>query len=95
VPSSWLNKINKGTGEEISSMRKWIVTTKEVHACDWAVFAESADDAKKKVDAGDGEPMPQDDPFLYRLGMDKWDIRMFAPISSQRLSNKSRVRDFK
>tara|TARA_R110000824_G_scaffold107813_2_gene254355 strand:+ start:343 stop:573 length:231 start_codon:yes stop_codon:yes gene_type:complete len=76
-------------------MRKWIVTTKEVHDAEWAVFAENADDAKKKVDAGDGEPVPQEDTFSHRLGVDKWDIRMFAPISSQRLSNKAKVREFK
>ena len=52
-------------------------------------------DAKKKVDAGDGEPVPQEDTFSHRLGVDKWDKRMFAPISSQRLSNKAKVREFK
>tara|TARA_B110001454_G_C12699048_1_gene425743 strand:- start:1362 stop:1592 length:231 start_codon:yes stop_codon:yes gene_type:complete len=76
-------------------MRKWIVTTKEVHNVDWAVFAENVDDARLKVDAGDGEPVPQEDTFSHRLGISQWDIRMFAPISSQRLSNKAKVRDFK
>ena len=76
-------------------MRKWIVTTQEVHKVDWAVFAENADDAKKKVDAGDGEPVAQEDSFSHRLGMDEWSIRLYAPISSQRLSNKAKVRDYK
>jgi hypothetical protein len=75
-------------------MRKWIVTTKEVHTYDWAVFAENADDAKKKVDAGDGEPVPQDDPFLHRLQVDEWDVRLYAPISSQRLPNSAKAREW-
>tara|TARA_Y100000593_G_scaffold75066_1_gene138380 strand:+ start:1069 stop:1305 length:237 start_codon:yes stop_codon:yes gene_type:complete len=73
-------------------MRKWIVTTEEVHKADWAVFAESADDAKKKVDAGDGESVPQEDSFSHRLSMDKWGVRLYAPICSQRLPNPPKVR---
>ena len=73
-------------------MRKYIVTTKEVHSYDWAVFAENVEDAKKKVDAGDGDPVPQDDPFLHRLEMDEWAVRLYAPISSQRFSNSTKIR---
>ena len=32
--------------------KKYIVTIKEVHTSDYAVIAESTEDAKKKVDAG-------------------------------------------
>jgi hypothetical protein len=72
--------------------KKYIVTTKEVHAYDWAVFAENAEDAKKKVNAGDGEPIPQDDPFLYSLGVNEWDIRIPAPISSTTFPKVGRVK---
>ena len=72
--------------------KKYIVTTKEVHAYDFEVIAESAEDAKKKVDAGDGDPVcSQYDPFLYRLGMDEWDARLYAPISSMKLPQGGRV----
>ena len=72
--------------------KKYIVTTKEVHACDYAVIAESAEDAKKKVDAGDGDPVcSQYDPFLYRLGMDEWEVEIPAPISSMKFPKGARV----
>ena len=72
--------------------KKYIVTTKEVHTCDYAVIAENAEDAKKKVDAGDGEPVcAQSDPFLYRLGMDEMDVRLYAPITSITFPKGGRV----
>ncbi len=73
-------------------MRKWIVKTQEVHEVDWAVFAQTSDDAKKKVDAGDGEPVPNYEPFLHRTPMDEWSVELYAPISSQRLPNPPRSR---
>ena len=72
--------------------KKYIVSTREVHAYDYEVIAESAEDAKKKVDAGDGDPVcSQYDPFEYRLGMDEWDVRLYAPISSMNFPKKGRV----
>ena len=68
-------------------MRKWRVKTKEVHEANWEVFAETSDDAKKKVDAGYGEPVPNHDPFLHRSPMNEWNVELYAPISSQRLPN--------
>ena len=72
--------------------KKYIVTIKEVHTSDYAVIAESAEDAKKKVDAGDGDPVcSQYDPFLYRLSMDEWEARLYAPFSSIKLPKSGRV----
>ena len=72
--------------------KKYIVTTKEVHACDYAVIAESAEDAKKKVDAGDGDPVcSQYDPFLYRLDMGEWSARLYAPLTAMKLPKGQRV----
>jgi len=73
-------------------MKKYIVTTKEVHTSDYAVIAESAEDAKKKVDAGNGDPVcSQYDPFLYRLGMDEWDARLYAPLTAMKFPKGGRV----
>ena len=72
--------------------KKYIVTTKEVHTSDYAVIAENAEEAKKKVDAGDGDPVcSQYDPFLYRLDMDEWSARLYAPLTAMKLPKGQRV----
>ena len=72
--------------------KKYIVSTREVHAYDWEVFAESAEEAKKKVlDDEDCTPIPQDDPYCYRLETDEWEVRVSAPISSIKFSKGGRA----
>ncbi len=73
-------------------MKKYIVTTKEVHTSDYAVIADNAEEAKQKVDAGDGDPIcSQYDPFLYRLGVDEWDVRLYAPLTAMKFPQGGRV----
>ena len=71
--------------------KKYIVSTREVHACDYEVFAESAEEAKQKVMDDEGAPIPQDDPFCYLMTTDEWDVRLFAPISSTKFFKSRRV----
>ena len=72
--------------------KKYRVTTQEVHAYDWDVFAESREEALQKVQEGDGEPVPVgDDTFLYSLESDLWDVEICAPISSTKFSKGGRV----
>jgi len=72
--------------------KKYRVTTKEVHAYDWNVFAESNEEAKAIVANGDGEPVQtQYDTFLYSLDSDEWDAEVLAPISSTKFPKGGRV----
>ena len=71
--------------------KKYIVTTRAVHAYDYEVFAESAEEAKQKVMDDEGMPIPQDDPFCYLLTTTEWDVRLFAPISSTKFPKTKRV----
>jgi hypothetical protein len=76
-------------------MRKWVVTTREVHKYDYEVFAETAEEAKERVLNDKGIPVPADNPLDHKLCPSKWDVRLYAPISSQRLPNTAKVRDYR
>ena len=71
--------------------KKYIVSTREVHACDYEVFAESVEEAKQKVMDDEATPLPQDDPYCYRLETDEWEVRVSAPISSIKFSKGGRA----
>jgi len=71
---------------------KYIVTRKEVHALDYEVIAESAQEAKEKVTGGEANPLQAKyDTYLYSLDYDEWDVEVPAPISSTKFSTKGRV----
>lgn len=56
-------------------MNKYIVRTKEVHAYEFSVNAESKEEALKLVKQGQGEEVPnQDDTFLYIMDRNLWDV---------------------
>tara|TARA_A100001037_G_C14833069_1_gene493010 strand:- start:156 stop:401 length:246 start_codon:yes stop_codon:yes gene_type:complete len=81
-------------------MKKYIVTAKEIRACDYEVIAETPAEAKEKVLKGECDPCPpkQDfDPVFIEpedlwgnvKGVDKlvkWEITPFAPITLHRSS---------
>jgi len=71
--------------------KKYIVTTRSVHAYDYEVVAESAEEAKQKVFNDEGIPIPTDDPFENLLTTTEWDVRLFAPISSIKFSKRGRA----
>ena len=55
-------------------MNKYIVRTKEVHAYEFSVNAESKEEALKLVKQGQGEEVAnQDDTFLYLMDENLWD----------------------
>ena len=61
--------------------KKYIVTTREVHSCDYEVFAESEDEAKQKVFDDEATPVPTDDSFDHVMAWEYWDVRLSAPIT--------------
>ena len=71
--------------------KKYIVTTRSVHAYDYEVVAESAEEAKQKVFDDEGIPIPTDEPFENLLCLDEWDVRLFAPLSSTKFPKSRRV----
>ncbi len=55
-------------------MPRFIVQTKEVHTQEMAIEADDADDAKRKVDDGEGKEMGSSD-YSYVLDTEYWDVR--------------------
>jgi len=76
-------------------MKKYIVTAKEIHSCDYEVIAETPDEAKAKVLRNECEPsvaVNEESPVFieaedfWRNGKRvekvlKWEIKPFAPIT--------------
>ena len=71
--------------------KKYIVTTKSVHAYEYEVFAESVEEAKQKVFDDEGIPVPTDNAFEHMLCLDEWEVRLSAPISSMNFPKKGRA----
>ena len=71
--------------------QKYVVTTREVHAYEYDVVAESPIDAKDKVLEGKGNPVPQENPCEEVMGIGEWDVRLYAPITSTQFPQKGRV----
>jgi hypothetical protein len=58
-------------------MSKYIVTTKEVHAYDFSVDADSKEEALKLVADGQGEEVEEQDrlnSYLYSMDTDLWEV---------------------
>ena len=60
-------------------MSKYIVTTKEVHAYEFSIDAESKEEALSLVAGGDGEQTHSDHDagfsYLYSMDTDSWDVK--------------------
>ena len=65
-------------------MRKYIVTTREVHKVDYEVVAENPEDAKQKVFDDEGTPRPTNDSFDHQMAWEYWDVVPYAPITLHR-----------
>jgi hypothetical protein len=59
-------------------MPKYIVTVKEVWNQDVIIEALDADDARERVEAGEGEQIPESNEYDYTLESDCWPIRNFS-----------------
>ena len=71
--------------------QKYVVTTREVHAYEYEVIAESPYEAKEKVLEGKGSPVPQENPFQELLSVGEWNVRLYAPLSSLKFPKKGRA----
>ncbi len=71
--------------------QKYVVTTREVHAYEYEVVAESPIDAKDRVLEGKGNPVPQENPCEEVMGIGEWDVRLYAPITATQFPQKGRV----
>ena len=62
-------------------MKKYKVTTREVHKVLYEVVAENPQDAKQKVFDDEGTPAPIDDSFDHLMAWEYWDVAPYAPIT--------------
>jgi len=64
-------------------MKKYIVTTREVHKVPYEVVAENPQDAKQKVFDDEGTPVENIDgcSFDHTMAWEHWDVRPYAPIT--------------
>jgi len=71
--------------------QKYVVTTREIHAYEYEVVAESPIDAKDKVLEGKGNPVPQENPCEEVMGIGEWDVRLYAPITATQFPQGGRA----
>ena len=71
--------------------KKHVVTTRELHAYEYEVVAESPIEAKYRVSEGKGSPIPQENPCEEVMGIGEWDVRLYAPITSTKFSQGGRA----
>tara|TARA_Y100000593_G_C4205094_1_gene283876 strand:- start:323 stop:544 length:222 start_codon:yes stop_codon:yes gene_type:complete len=70
---------------------KYVVTTRELHAYEYEVVAESPVEAKYKVAEGKGSPVPQENPCEAVMDIGEWDVRLYAPITATQFPQKGKV----
>lgn len=71
--------------------QKYVVTTREIHAYEYEVVADSPIEAQYKVSEGKGNPIPQDNPCQEVMGIGEWDVRLYAPITSAKFPQGGRA----